>query len=125
MFRDAILLGSAQAVSEAWNARATWAPASLGVRGAVLIGPGEAPVPLISRAPIWDALDLFAAGGASLILIDPPADGAAKRAVLTRASEAGQRRIRPPGFPRGPIATARACTWSDWSADADGAKRHR
>jgi len=91
MFRDAVLLGSAKAVSHAWHARATWAPASLDVRGAVLVGPGEAPVALINRAPIWDALDLAAVRGSSLILIDPPADGAAKRAVLTRAAEAGLR----------------------------------
>ncbi|MBK8544068.1 MAG: polysaccharide biosynthesis protein [Caulobacteraceae bacterium] len=91
MFRDAVLLGSAKAVSDAWHARATWAPASLDVLGAVLVGPGEAPVALINRAPIWDALDLAAVRGSSLILIDPPADGAAKRAVLTRAAEAGLR----------------------------------
>jgi len=89
MIRDAILVGSAQAVCEAWDARAAWAPASLGVRGAVLVGPGDAPVALISRAPIWDALELNAAQASSLILVDPPADGAAKRAVLTRAAEAG------------------------------------
>lgn len=91
MFRDAVLIGSAKAVSDAWDERPNWAPASLDVHGAVLIGPGEAPVPLLNRAPIWDALDLAAVRGSSLILVDPPADGAAKRAVLTRAAEAGLR----------------------------------
>ncbi len=89
MIRDAILVGSAPAVREALDARAGWAPASFDVHGAVLVGPGDAPVPLISRAPIWDALDLTGVQASSLILVDPPADGAAKRAVLTRAAEAG------------------------------------
>ena len=58
MIRDSILLGSAHAVNEAWDTRAAWAPATLRVRGAVLIGPGEAPAPLLARAPVWDALEL-------------------------------------------------------------------
>ena len=91
MIRDSILVGSAQAVNEAWAARASWAPTSLRVRGVVLIGPGEAPPPLIARAPVWDALDLSKAKASSLILIEPPADGAAKRSVLARAAEGGLR----------------------------------
>lgn len=89
MLRDAVLLGSAAAVSEAWNACATWAPVALAVRGAALIGPGETPLPLVTRAPIWDALDLTSVTDGAVILVDPPADGAAKRAVLTRAADAG------------------------------------
>lgn len=89
MLQDAILLGSAKAVSAAWNARATWAPASLVVRGAALIGPGETVLPLLSRAPIWDALDLARVGDGAVILVDPPADGAAKRAALASAANAG------------------------------------
>lgn len=91
MLRDAVLLGSALAVSKAWDERTTWAPASLDVRGAVLVGPGESPVHLLERAPIWDAIDLFQVKAGALILVDPPADGAAKRAVLVRAAEAGMR----------------------------------
>ena len=91
MLRDAVLLGSAQAVSEAWNARAVWTPASLVVRGAVLVGPGDSPVPLLDRAPIWGALDLMRIKASAVILIDPPADGAAKRAVLVRTAEAGMK----------------------------------
>lgn len=78
-------------MNEAWAARASWAPTSLRVRGVVLIGPGEAPAPLIAQAPVWDALDLSKAKASSLILIEPPADGAAKRSVLARAAEGGLR----------------------------------
>ncbi|MEZ5971873.1 MAG: polysaccharide biosynthesis protein [Hyphomonadaceae bacterium] len=91
MIQDAILVGSAQAVDQAWHARAAWAPAGLRMHGVVLIGPGDAPAPLLARAPIWDALDLPPVEGAWLVLVDPPADGAAKRAVLTRAADAGLR----------------------------------
>jgi FlaA1/EpsC-like NDP-sugar epimerase len=102
MIGDAVLLGSAQGVSKAWDERTDWAPRALAVRGAVLVGPGETQLSLIARAPIWDAVDLSAAKARSLILIEPPADGAAKRAVLARAAEARMktfllegRRLRP------------------------------
>jgi FlaA1/EpsC-like NDP-sugar epimerase len=88
MIGDAILLGSAQDVSKAWGTSADWAPASLNMLGAVLVGPGDTPLPLIARAPIWDAIDLSGANAKFLILIEPPADGPAKRAVLARAAEA-------------------------------------
>lgn len=90
MIRDAVLLGSAKAVAAAWGARADWARAGATVRGAVLVGPGPAPLPVITRAPLWDALDLsLVVSGSAIILVDPPADGAAKRSVLTRAADAG------------------------------------
>lgn len=122
MIRDAVLLGSAQAVSEAWDVRAKWARAGATVRGAVLVGPGEVPLPVITRAPIWGALDLAAVTpGSGLILVDPPADGASKRAVLTRAAEAGLKtfvlnrgKVRPLrltdliGRPPGEVDLARA-----------------
>ncbi|MGD9980024.1 MAG: polysaccharide biosynthesis protein, partial [Hyphomonadaceae bacterium] len=91
MIGEAVLLGSAQDVSEAWGASAEWAPRTLNVLGAVLVGPGDTPLPLIARAPIWDAIDLTGARTKYLVLIEPPADGAAKRAVVTRAAEAGMR----------------------------------
>jgi FlaA1/EpsC-like NDP-sugar epimerase len=89
MLRDTILMGSAQSVNDAWNARASWAPASLSVRGAAIVGPGETVLPLVSRVPIWEALDLSNIHGGTIILIDPPADGAVKRALLVRTAEAG------------------------------------
>ncbi|MEZ5959141.1 MAG: polysaccharide biosynthesis protein [Hyphomonadaceae bacterium] len=61
------------------------------MRGAILVGPGDTPLDVIERAPIWDALDLFRADASAIILVDPPADGAAKRAVLSRAAEAGSK----------------------------------
>lgn len=59
------------------------------MRGAALVGPGATALPLLARAPVWDALDFAGIGSGALILVDPPADGAAKRAVLTRAADAG------------------------------------
>jgi FlaA1/EpsC-like NDP-sugar epimerase len=89
MIRDAVLVGSAQAVSDAWSARASWAPRRMSARGALIVGAGEVPLPVIARAPIWDSLDFSGVSASSIILIEPPADGAAKRAVLTRAADAG------------------------------------
>jgi FlaA1/EpsC-like NDP-sugar epimerase len=89
MIRDAILVGSAQAVKDALARLNAWAPAGLKPLGAVLVGPGDATLPLKARAPIWDALDLSSITSGSLLLIDPPSDGAAKRSVLKRAAEAG------------------------------------
>ncbi|MGQ0533953.1 MAG: polysaccharide biosynthesis protein [Caulobacteraceae bacterium] len=91
MIRDAVLVGSAQAVNKAWNERARWAPPIIAVRGAVLIGPGEAPVALLARAPIWDALDFTGVAAGAVVLIDAPADVAAKRAALARAADAGMK----------------------------------
>jgi O-antigen biosynthesis protein WbqV len=55
----------------------------------VLIGPGEAPLPLLGRAPIWDALEVPRTSARALVLVEPPADGAAKRALLARAADKG------------------------------------
>ncbi len=103
MIRDAVLLGSAEAVADAWNARSKWMRAGATLRGAILVGPGPAPLAVIASAPVWDALDLSAVtAGSAIVLVDPPADGAAKRAVLTRAANAGlktfvleARKLRP------------------------------
>ena len=91
MLRDAVLVGSAEAVSEAWDARASWSPRGFRARGVVLVGPGETELPLLTRAPIWEALDLTTLKSPSIVLINPPADGAAKRAVLKSAAEAGMK----------------------------------
>ena len=91
MLRDAVLVGSAEAVSEAWEARESWRPRGFRARGAVLVGPGDSELPLLVRAPIWDALDLADVKAPALILIEPPTDGATKRAVLKRAAEAGMK----------------------------------
>ncbi len=89
MLRDTILMGSAQAVSDAWDARARWAPANISVRGVALVGPGDIALPVVTRVPIWDAVDLLGVQSATVILIDPPADGAARRTVLTHIADAG------------------------------------
>lgn len=89
MLRDAILMGSAQAVAKAWAERSSWAHPSLTVVGVALVGPGEAELPVMARVPVWDAVDLKGAAATTVILIDPPADGAARRTVLTHIANAG------------------------------------
>ena len=81
---------------------------------------GETPLPLVTRAPVWDVIDLAGAQTTSVILVEPPTDGAARRVVLTRIASAGLkafiliagklRRMRPEdliGSPLGEVDFAR------------------
>jgi FlaA1/EpsC-like NDP-sugar epimerase len=56
------------------------------VRGAVLIGPGEANAALITRSATWHSIDFTGCAGQALLLAEPPPNGAAARAVLERAA---------------------------------------
>lgn len=61
---------------------------AIAVRGAALIGAGEAGVPVLSRAPMWQALDLSSLEVSALVLAEPLPDGATARAILERAAAA-------------------------------------
>lgn len=77
-----ILAGSARAVSAAFESGRL---AAFDVRGALIIGPGEASDLVIARAPNWHELDLAALKGEALLLAEPPPNGPAARAVLEAA----------------------------------------
>lgn len=85
MTRLGIVAGSARAVSAALQ-RAQFGP--FDIHGAALIGPGDADVPVITRAATWHSLELEHHPGQSLLLAEPPPNGAAARAVLERAAAA-------------------------------------
>lgn len=57
----------------------------------VMIGPGEAPLPVLAHAPAWDAIDFSAVQGPGVVLAASPPTVSATRAVLARAAEAGLR----------------------------------
>jgi FlaA1/EpsC-like NDP-sugar epimerase len=80
-----IVAGSAGAVRAALESGRI---AALGVRGAALIGPGEASVPVLARAATWHSLDLTSCQPKALLLAETPPNGAAARAVLERAGAA-------------------------------------
>lgn len=80
-----IVAGSASAVRAALQGEGI---AALSIRGAALIGPGEAPVPVMARAATWHSLDLAACQPKALLLAERPPNGAAARAVLERAGAA-------------------------------------
>lgn len=88
MALESVLAGSAKAVSDAWASREGWGQLARGLRGAVVVGPGEVPLPVLTRAPMWDALDLSQLGAGALILAEAPLDGAAGRDILERAANA-------------------------------------
>jgi O-antigen biosynthesis protein WbqV len=87
MALTAILAGSATAVSDALASRKSWNRPGFSLKGAALIGAGEAPLPTMARAPLWGVIEL-PAGSRNLILVDPPSDGATRRVVLERAAAA-------------------------------------
>lgn len=82
MIRGGTLAGTARAVSAALgNARLR----TFDVQGVLLIGPGEADAPTLARVANWHELDLAAIKDKALLLAEPPANGAAARAVLEAA----------------------------------------
>ena len=82
---DVIVAGSAEAVLAALESGRI---AASSVRGAALIGPGEVPLPVLTRAATWHSLDLTACQPRALLLAETPPNGAAARAVLDRAGAA-------------------------------------
>lgn len=88
---EAILAGSAEAVSAAWNARAPMRRAGFDIIGAIVVGPGDVSLPVLARTPLWDALEIGATAAHALVLADPPEEGGVKRAILARAAEAGMK----------------------------------
>lgn len=80
-----IIAGSNDAVRDALSADLAWRGAGLDVVGAALIGAGDAAVPVIARAPMWEALNF--PEGASLLLLAETPPSKAMRVVLARAAE--------------------------------------
>jgi O-antigen biosynthesis protein WbqV len=84
MILDGIITGSARAVSDAVERELV----GFRLRGAALIGAGEAPLPVLARAATWHSLDLTQCHAQALVLAEPPPNGAAARALLERAAAA-------------------------------------
>jgi FlaA1/EpsC-like NDP-sugar epimerase len=83
---QAIIVGPADAVREAFEGASRWH--GLDVHGAALIGAGDAPLPVLVRAPMWEALSFEGITAQALILAETPPDGATARAILERAADA-------------------------------------
>lgn len=98
---NAILTGSAAAIRTAYD---IIVERDLDVRicAAAVVGPGDAPVPVITRAPAWDAIAFAADETPLVVLAEPPPSTSATRAVLKHAADArkrifllDQRKLRP------------------------------
>jgi O-antigen biosynthesis protein WbqV len=82
----AVIVGTSDAVQKAL-ASAQTSP-ELDIQCAALIGAGEAPIPVLARAPLWEGLDFREADFGAIVLAEPPQDGATARAILERAADA-------------------------------------
>ncbi|MBL8531288.1 MAG: polysaccharide biosynthesis protein [Hyphomonadaceae bacterium] len=84
-----VLAGTAETIRAVLSGDVNWGghvPQSV-----VMIGPGEAPLPVLAHAPAWDAIDFSAVQGPGVVLAASPPTVSATRAVLARAAEAGLR----------------------------------
>jgi O-antigen biosynthesis protein WbqV len=117
----AIIVGTADAVRDAL-ANASSSMRGLDLCGAGLIGAGDCTLPVITRAPMWQALDLSGVSARAIVLAEPPRDGASARTILHRAADArmkvfliedgAARRLRLDdllGRPLGAVDCARIC----------------
>lgn len=79
-----VIMGNAEAVRTAHALARRWS--NIEVTGAAVIGAGETDLPVVARAPVWQALNVAAIDAQALILAEPPADGATARAILEHAA---------------------------------------
>ncbi len=85
---EGIVAGPARAVRQVLEAGT---PEAFRVIGAALIGAGELPLPVLARGATWHSLDFSGVRAQALLLAEPPPNGAAARAVLEAAANAGMR----------------------------------
>lgn len=81
-----VLAGTAETVRAVLSSDVDWGghvPHSV-----VMIGPGEASLPIVARAPAWEAIDFSAVNGPAVVLASAPPTVSATRTVLARAAEA-------------------------------------
>jgi len=87
----AVLAGASETVRAALAAAPDWAARRFEIVGAAVVGPGELEIPVLTRAPAWEALALETLEARALILADAPASVSARRRLLARAAQARMR----------------------------------
>ncbi len=85
MLGKAVLAGSARAIRAAFAQTAAEASYA---SGAIVIGPGDVPLPVIARSATWHSIEFPPAIASVLVLAEAPPNGAAARAVLEQAAAA-------------------------------------
>lgn len=88
MVQEAIVAGSARAIGAAFQAGVIDTQTCA---GAVLVGAGDAPIEVVSRATNWRSLSLPSGAASALLLAEPPANGSVARAILEQAAAAGMK----------------------------------
>lgn len=84
---EAVIAGTSERVRIALAANIDWAKHRLTLKGAAIIGGGEADATVLARAPAWDALNFQEFGVRALVLAGPK-PVPVTRAVLERAAAA-------------------------------------
>lgn len=85
-----VLAGSAEATLGVLASPAL-GNAEIDIVGALVVGSGSVPVPLLERTPAWDALRIPSIEADALVLSEAPPTGAAARLILAQAAEARMR----------------------------------
>jgi FlaA1/EpsC-like NDP-sugar epimerase len=88
---QAVFAGTSEEVRAALAAPLNWAAHRLELIGAALVGGGEAGVPVLLRAPAWEALSFEQTGAKAVILAGATPSVATTRMLLARAAEAHMR----------------------------------
>ena len=121
---QAVLAGTAHEVRAALAAPPDWAEHRLEMIGAAIVGPGDVGVPVLLRAPAWEALAFEQIGAKAIVLAGAAPSVPVTRRMLARAADAHMRiylnehgrRIRPlalddvVGAPLGDVDWARIRT---------------
>jgi len=99
MIINAVLTGTVDAISDALSADIDWGPYT--PKAVAIIGAGDCALPVVARAPAWDALEFPEQARTVVVLASPPSVTAV-RAVLGAAANARMRtmllqhdRVRP------------------------------
>lgn len=98
----AVLVGTTESVRAALATAHAWAQPRFELSGAAIIGAGDPELPVLARAPAWEALRIEDANVDAAILADAPASVSVRRELLARAASARMRvylldecRLRP------------------------------
>lgn len=86
--KEAILVGSADAVRTALQTLDRWATADLSVRAAALVGAGAASLPVVAQSPTWSGIEFQTDAMSIVVLVEAPPTPEKTRAFLKRAADA-------------------------------------
>lgn len=88
MTLTAIIVGSAQAVSSAWDARESWRSRGMSLKQAAIVGAGDVELEVAARVSAWEALNITELSCETLVLAELPRSRPLVRDLLKQAARA-------------------------------------